>query len=220
MRLFPTLLSLVTLTALLLPTIDVAASQNPDFSEELRALTPTSPQHLAQADRRKAEADRFFDEGLQQYGIGQFQEAIQSWEQALAIYREIRDQTGEGATLWNLGDVYNGLGEYQVAIDYYQQVRVVAQEMGGSSSEGEGIILWKLGGAYFELGEYEQAIDFFEQSLVIAREIGNLAAEGASLAGLGDAYLSLVQYRQAIDFFEQSLVIAREIGNRAPVDCP
>ena len=56
---------------------------------------------------RKAEADRLLQQGIQQYQISQFWEALQSWEQALAIYREIGDRTGEGAALGNLGIVYD-----------------------------------------------------------------------------------------------------------------
>jgi tetratricopeptide (TPR) repeat protein len=45
-------------------------------------------------------------QGLQQAQNSQFQEAIQSWEAALKIYREIGDVQGEANALTGLGDAY------------------------------------------------------------------------------------------------------------------
>jgi len=41
---------------------------------------------------RKAEADRLFNQGNQQYQISQFEAAFQSSQQALTIYREIKNR--------------------------------------------------------------------------------------------------------------------------------
>src|SRR5919199_6503972 len=60
-------------------------------------------QVLAQTpDARKAEADRLFQQGIQQYQTSQFEAALQSWQQALTIYREIKDRIEEGNALGNL----------------------------------------------------------------------------------------------------------------------
>ncbi|MEM6425048.1 MAG: hypothetical protein AAF728_07810, partial [Cyanobacteria bacterium P01_D01_bin.128] len=60
----------------------------------------------AQADSRRAEANRLLQTGLQQYQSSQFQAAIASWEQALALYRDIGHRAGESLALNNLGVVY------------------------------------------------------------------------------------------------------------------
>jgi tetratricopeptide (TPR) repeat protein len=44
---------------------------------------------------------------------------LQSWEKALEVYQEIGDRIGEGRSLNNLGIVYQLLGEYKKAINYY-----------------------------------------------------------------------------------------------------
>jgi hypothetical protein len=46
---------------------------------------------LAQTnDPRKAEADRFLQQGIQQFQTSQFREALQSWEQAKQLYQAVR----------------------------------------------------------------------------------------------------------------------------------
>ena len=50
---------------------------------------------LAQGiDSRKAEADRLLQQGIKQHKTSQFEAALQSWQQALIIYREIKDRQG------------------------------------------------------------------------------------------------------------------------------
>ena len=45
-----------------------------------------------QAESNKAEADRLLKQEFQQYQISQFQAALQSWQQALIIDRQIKDR--------------------------------------------------------------------------------------------------------------------------------
>ncbi|MEG4846560.1 hypothetical protein QUB05_19125, partial [Microcoleus sp. F10-C6] len=56
----------------------------------------------------KAEADRLFEQGIEQHKISQFREALQSGEQALSIYRKIGYRQGESDSLGSVGIAYNG----------------------------------------------------------------------------------------------------------------
>ncbi|MEL0591385.1 MAG: tetratricopeptide repeat protein, partial [Planktothrix rubescens PR222] len=151
----------------------------------------------------KAEADRVLEQGIQQFKISQFREALQSWEQALTIYREIGNRQGEANSLGNLGLAYYSLGQYQKAIDFHQQQLEMAREIG--DRQGEANSLGNLGNAYYFLGQYQKAIDFHQQSLEISREIGDRLGEANSPGSLGAAYDSLGQYQKAIDFHQQQL---------------
>jgi tetratricopeptide (TPR) repeat protein len=96
-----------------------------------------SIQVLAQTqDARRAEADRLLQQGLEQYQTSQFQAALQSWQQALEIYREIGDRAGEGTILSNIGNVYADQGQYPQALESYQQALSIAQEVGDRAGEG------------------------------------------------------------------------------------
>lgn len=78
---------------------------------------------------RKLEADQLSQQGLEQFKISQFEAALQSWQQALIIYREIKDRKGEGKTLGRLGVIYYSLGDYAKAIEYHQQSLAIAKEI-------------------------------------------------------------------------------------------
>ncbi|WP_204153574.1 tetratricopeptide repeat protein [Leptolyngbya sp. CCY15150] len=145
--------------------------------------------------------------------LGQYDQSIDFYEQALEIAREMGDRSSEGSALSGLGNSHAALGQYQQAIDFYEQALEIAREIG--SRDGEGSVLDSLGNVYQSLGQYQQAIDFYEQALEIAHEIGSRFGEGSALSGLGSGYVALGQYQQAIDFYEQALEIAREIGSRS-----
>src|SRR5919199_3956458 len=173
----------------------------------------TASQVLAQTpDTRKAEADRLIQQGNQQLDTSQFEAAKQSFQQALTLYREIKDRQGEGWALGSLGGAYLNLGDYAQAIDYLKQLLAIAREIHDRQSESKA--LGNLGIAYRNLGDYAQAIDYQKQWLAIAREIHNRQGEGKALGNLGIAYISLGDYAQAIDYQKQWLAIAREIHDR------
>ena len=185
-----------------------------------RTLAQETPSLDTDAAVLLDEADRLLQQGLQQYRVSQFREALQSLEQALERYRDPAVQAafpqasrqGEGNALGNLGVAYSNLGQYQEAIALYEQYLAIAREIG--DRRGEGNALGNLGIAYRNLGQYQEAIDLHEQALVISREIGDRRGEGSTLGNLGNAYADLGQYQEAIDLYQQQLVITREIGNR------
>jgi CHAT domain-containing protein/Tfp pilus assembly protein PilF len=188
----------------------VATVTLPVVNGKLSSLVPAV---IAQnTDARKAEADRLLDRGIQQAQTSQFREALQSWEQALQIYREIKNRKGEANSLGNLGLAYQFLGQYPKAIEYLQQQLAIAEEI--DDRQGEANSLGNLGLAYQFLGQYQKAIEYQQKLLDIAREIKYRQGEAASLGNLGIAYGSLGQYEKAIEFHQQYLTIAREIGER------
>jgi len=69
--------------------------------------------------------------------LGQVEKAIEYYEKALEIAREIGDRQGEGADLGNLGNAYSDLGQVEKAIEYYEQALVIAQEIGDRQGEGD-----------------------------------------------------------------------------------
>ena len=111
-----------------------------------------------------------------------------------------------------LGNLYQGVGQFQAAIFAYEKVHVLSREIACSGCEASS--LGNLGNAYHSLGEYQRAIDLHQQHYEMARKTGDRQSKAASLLSLGNAYHSLGEYQQAIDSYQRCLEIMREIGNR------
>jgi CHAT domain-containing protein/Flp pilus assembly protein TadD len=186
---------------------EIKDSQLEAFAQQLLTLLSKDRQNP-----RKVEADRLLDQGNEQHGKSQFATALQSYQQALSIYREIKDRQKEGGILGNLGSIYNIFGDYPKAIDYLQQALKIAQEI--KDRRGESYALGNLSSIYNHLGDYPKAIDYIQQSLKIAQEIKDREGEVYALNSLGGAYNNLGDYPKAIDYHQQSLKVTREIKNR------
>jgi CHAT domain-containing protein/Flp pilus assembly protein TadD len=164
---------------------------------------------------RKADALRLLQEGKRLLDKSQFQAALEKVQQALAIYRELCDRTGEAAALNSLGEVYIGWSQDAKALESLQQALAISKEVKDRSGEGKN--LDNLGKVYNGLSLYSKALDVLQQALLIHREVGDRAGVGKTYNNLGEVYSNLGQYSMAMELFEQALAIHREIGNKVDV---
>ncbi|OCR01457.1 hypothetical protein BCD67_18335 [Oscillatoriales cyanobacterium USR001] len=109
---------------------------NFQYSQNTKYLITNSAAFAQTSVERKTEADRLFQQGMQQSMNTQFQAALKSWQQALTIYREIKDRKGEGDTLKNLGITYFQVGDYTKGFEYQQQALAIEQELRKQEDEG------------------------------------------------------------------------------------
>jgi tetratricopeptide (TPR) repeat protein len=139
------------------------------------------------------------------------QQAIEAFERAIDLYRELNEPSALANTLNNFGNFLFYRSSYQTAVDLYQHSLDVYNEI--DDLHGQANSLNNLGIAYKALGKYNQAIEFHQQSLKIYHVIGDLHGAASSLNGLGSACVFAGQYNQAIEFHQQSLKIYRVIGS-------
>jgi CHAT domain-containing protein/tetratricopeptide (TPR) repeat protein len=173
----------------------------------------STTQVLAQtSESRKPEAERLLEQGIQQIDNRQFEKAFQSFQQALTIYRELKDRQGEGTTLANLGNVYYSLQAYTKSIELHQQSLAITRDIADRTLEAKN--LRHLGSAYSALGQHPQAIEYLQQSLTVAREIKNTKSEAAALGMLALAYQQIGDYQKAIDSWQQALPIFQQLKER------
>ena len=166
--------------------------------------SPREAQTIAQTveAQRKEEAGRLISQGLEQLYLSQFEAANKSIQQALIIYRELKDRSEEQGVMQTFAQFYLVYGDFPRAIEYLEQSLPIAREL--RDQEAERITLVSLGNGYAGIGNYARAINYYEQSLAITpRDQG-----GYTLGGLGDVYYALGNYAKAIEYHDQSLAIA------------
>ena len=150
--------------------------------------------------------------GLAYHRLGEFVKAIEFYQQALSISKEVGNKDLEGKVHMNLGSAYHSLGDFKTAIKFYQQALNISKEVGNKDLEGK--VHMNLGGAYHSLGDFKTAIKFHQQALSISKEVGNKDLEGRVYMNLGNAYHSLGDFKAAIKFHQQALSISKEVGNK------
>ena len=180
--------------------------------EGLRVLEPFLDESVRTRLDRALLAPLLGTVGSSHLRLAEVAQAIEYFEQALVIAREIGDRRAEGAVLGSLGLANARLGEYEKAVGFYEKQLVISRET--SDRHFEGNAFGNLGTAYLRLGNIPKAIEHFEQALVIHSEVGNRRGEGNSLGSLGNAYSMLGENRKAIEYYDQGLVISQETGHR------
>ena len=106
-------------------------------------------------DAREADADLLCCRDFNSIRSVNLTTALNSWQQALQIYRALKNRRGEGNALVNLGTAYLYLGNFAKAIEYSQLSLAIAREI--KDRLGEGIALGNLGNAYLYLGNSRQS---------------------------------------------------------------
>jgi tetratricopeptide (TPR) repeat protein len=82
---------------------------------------------------------------------------LKTYQQALAIRRELKERKGEGATRNDVGGVIRQLGKPEEALRIYQQALEI--QRGVKDRRGEGTALSNIGHVYMDLGKPEEAAD-------------------------------------------------------------
>lgn len=164
------------------------------------------------SDAQQAEAARLLVQGVQQFQNSQYPAALETLQQALAMFQAIENRQGEVDTLYTLSVVYRTLSQYQTALEVSQQALEIAREI--NYPQGEASALSGLGLAYYTLGQYSQAISFHQQHLDLARATGARLDEAAAFSNLGLVHDAIGQYSQALDLYRQALEIVRDIEDR------
>jgi DNA-binding SARP family transcriptional activator len=145
------------------------------------------------------------------YGVQRMEESVQCFEQALAIYRELGDERGEGRAANNVAQANVDLRRFDDALLAAQRALAFQRLKGNRYLEG--VALGILGRACRELSRFEEAIGHLEEAVAIFRELGQQYGEADSLTDMGDTYLGLGQVNDAIARLRESLAIHREIGD-------
>lgn len=102
------------------------------------------------SDPRKVEADSLLQVGITQFTrTSQIDLALSYFQQALGLYREIKDRRGEAIALCNLGRTYQRWGIHTKSITYFQQVLAITSDLRDKQSKITA--LGELGNAHVKL---------------------------------------------------------------------
>jgi tetratricopeptide (TPR) repeat protein len=169
------------------------------------------------AAARRIKDPRGEDEALNSLGLafadlGQYEEAIDHYQQALAVNRAAGDRKAESIVLHNLALAYRQLRRFDEAIDHFQQAAELDRDSG--DQWGASVTLAAIGATLRSTGRLEEAIDCLERALEIQRGLNDLWSMSATLAHLGDVYRDLGQFDAALDYHRQSLAACRENRDR------
>ncbi|MEB3279981.1 MAG: DUF2225 domain-containing protein [Lyngbya sp.] len=104
--------------------------------------------------------------------------------------------------------VYFQVGNYQQALDYFNQGLRITQKINNRNKEA--LILTEMGDSYSKLGDYEKGFEFYNQALRIYQELGDYRKQAEILNKIGELYQQSENLEKALESYQQALKIAQE----------
>lgn len=166
--------------------------------------------HIAR-DTLQARMERTM--GMIKENIGQLEESVAHFENALRLARQSNDSLMIGYTLQSIADNYNEMGEHSKAINAYLNTIPFLEAVDNQSGLSSAYI--NIGSIYRALSLYDRALDYLNRSLEIRKELNNNFLLASSYNSIGGLQKDLGNYDQALIAYQKSLEYIDKVG--APV---
>ena len=135
--------------------------------------------------------------------------AIENFQRALNIYRELKLDYDIANIYDNIGHIYWSMGDFPNTLDYYSRslgIFIALNEPKRQSASYN-----NLGSVYFRLGMYDESMEYFLNSLTIREEMNDSLIH-STLNNIGNIYVRLNDYEKALEMYQRSLEYKRK-GN-------
>jgi tetratricopeptide (TPR) repeat protein/DNA-binding CsgD family transcriptional regulator len=141
--------------------------------------------------------------------------AMDYYEQALHLAREIGDREETAANLANIGQLLTLQGDYEQAILYMEEALSIDRLLGDENVIA--IDLNTLARIYENWGLFDKAIAYIEEAMEIDSRLNNTAKLAIRYNSLGLIYKSWGKYEQALASFKRALEIDSQMGHTEKV---
>jgi tetratricopeptide (TPR) repeat protein len=134
--------------------------------------------------------------------------------QSLSLYKTI-DKPVPHTLLNNIGIIYLEIGNYQVALKYFNSALKTEEEAGNLLDES--FTLANIGRTYVYMNDPANAVTYLSEALIITKRYGNRQAESQIFSNLGKAYIKLRCYPEAVIYMNKALKYYKEIGDKSSI---
>ncbi|NVB78792.1 MAG: tetratricopeptide repeat protein [Kofleriaceae bacterium] len=150
--------------------------------------------------------------GTTLWNIGKLEQSIESYAEALVIYRAVGMARHEARALNNMGIVFAALGEYEEALAHYKSALKIDQALGERS--GLALKLGNIGQCYSDIGDTDRAESYLQRALKVAEQTGDLSAAADAAVSWGQCKMQRGDTPAALELFEKGLALATENRER------
>lgn len=172
------------------------------YEIQLEGVRPSAP-----GDEKRLAAERKVVEGRRQQLLDtedSRRAAVASYEEALALWREVADPFEEANTLHFLAQTYkaSGRGYFQKAVDSYVQALA---SRGNGDPHAKAYTLIGLAEVYRDLGDPANSLSHYGQALDLFTSLNDQRGRAAALYGIGLAKARRREMTKALEAYEQAL---------------
>ncbi len=170
-------------------------------------------QALAQthADQSAAYARALDGKGSVLENLGQYQAAIDCYQQVLKLARNLALEREQAESLTNLGRLTRFYAALDETMDYFQQSLALFRKLNDNNAVS--VVLCNMGTLLSDHGRYTEALACYEESSVLDRAYGDLRGLGITLNNMGVLWGNLGDYAQAAALYKENLHIREQLND-------
>jgi tetratricopeptide (TPR) repeat protein len=140
---------------------------------------------------------------------GKFHEALECYEKAERLARQLGEKRGVAVNRGNRGLVYADRGEYEKALSYYDDAEALNRELGVPS--GIALNVGNRGVALAGLGRYDEALACLAEAEQLHHKTGNRLQEAINRGERGVVHLAQGRLDEALDCLSAALATFDEL---------
>jgi tetratricopeptide (TPR) repeat protein len=162
-------------------------------------------------DEPKLEATLLNDLGIVARMSGEWDRAIELFQQSLENFERLGDVHGMATAWMGMGVVYAQREKPDLAIEMFQKSLEAFERVGDVHGRAQ---TWMgLGSEYRKMGKWDRAIEMWELCLEAFERVGDVHSMAQTWMGLGNAYQDKRKWGQAIEMYQKSLKIFERVGD-------
>ncbi len=141
---------------------------------------------------------------------GDFESSLEYADKGMSLATE--DDVEMCRLLNKKGWAYIRQGEYDTAMDFFEEERVIADRLDEKKDYAQA--LHDIGTIYISKGDYDEGKEHLEKALAIRTKIEDVKGMAKSLSNIGSIHYRKSEYDVSLEFHERSLETAEDIGNK------
>ncbi len=147
---------------------------------------------------------RFYYETAQlyYYHLNEFEQAINYYNLAIPIQRELNENENLAKSYTNAGNSYHHIAQFQIAVKYYQHGLTLFE--GLTHYFGQSLLLNNLGTVNQHLGNYSQAADYYFKALHLAEEKNDSTNIAMCYANIGTTFFDNNEFELSKNYLDKA----------------
>ncbi len=194
--------------------VEIGLGNFTSAEETLRAQLPAAEK----IPQKKILAGIYTDLGIAAFHMGQFNESVHNFEEAIGVYKRLDQPARVADQLMNIGNAYNAKGNARMAIHHWSGALTLSKEHGAFNQQAQ--ILNNLGIARYNLGEFGAAKNLYQEARTLFDRAGSTSGLAYSLTNLGEVLFAEGEYEEALNTWSRAAHtykhITTPLGERRP----
>jgi serine/threonine-protein kinase len=191
-----------------------------NFAEAHLAAEQARAEIAAIGGDAELESARLSNLGTTQYTEGRYQEALATFDQALALRDPVSHPLKRADVVYNIAVVELAIGRYEEAAAHTRECLAIWIEHAGPDHPETADLHHGLGMSFFQMRRFDEALVELERAKQLRESaLGTKNPDYVtSLNGIGSVLLEMDRTDEAIEVFERGLAIEREVRGADHVD--